>query len=190
MSYRKCFYYDFRFDQFTPYFSIQFDLCITLLSRYFYRGIGALYGHLFSLVFNAPTIFHGTCTALAWVAVSGRYSSEKRTWKMPECRDNAFSRIRHWIRVSQTDTEPRRRISLVSPCETLTENSRATILPAKGYNKYGAIVTITLSYQMQATRTGSRRRYYCDVGVSQCWYLLSHVPREIKTRLSSSVSLQ
>lgn len=37
--------------------------------------------------------------ALAWVAVSGRYSSEKRTWKMSGYRDNAFSRIRHWIRV-------------------------------------------------------------------------------------------
>jgi len=103
------------------------------------RHRGVVRSPLSSHVFNVfPTIFHGTCTA--WVAVSGRYSSEKRTWKMSEYRDNAFSRIR----ASQMDTESRRRISSVSPCETLTENSRATILPAKGYNKYGAIVTITL----------------------------------------------
>lgn len=123
--------------------------------------------------------------ALAWAAVSGRYSSEKRTWKMPDYRDNAFSRIRHWIRGFADGYESRRRISPVSPCETLTENSRATILPAKGYNKYGAIVTITLLYQMQATRTGLRRRYYCDVGVSQCWLLLSRFVasrREVKAR--------
>lgn len=148
-------------------------LCNIPTEIFLSRHRSVIWSSLSSLVFNAPTIFHGTCTALAWVAVSGRYSSEKRTWKMPEYRDNAFSRIWHWIQVSQTDTEPRRRISPVFPCETLTENSRATILPAKGYNKYGAIVTITLLYQMQATRTGSRRRYYCDVGVSQCWLLLS-----------------
>lgn len=188
--YRKFLYYDFY--QFTSSSFVVFvQFCrsvyyVTFPLRYFYRGTEALYGHLFPLVFNAPTIFHGTCTRAGMGRGLGALFLRKANMK------NARVPWQCLLSDMALDTgfadgyESRRRISPVSSCETLTENCRATILPAKGYNKYGAIVTITLLYQMQATRTGSRRRYYCNVGVSQCWLLLSRSVAsrcEVKTRL-------